>query len=113
MSKNELALFTQSKAFTRYVSLQKDLKELEGELKEQWNSLQEAMENNSVNKIDGDWGSITLASRKNYSYTGEIDPEFTKTVIDTKKVGAHTTLTGELPNNVEMSETKYLTKRFK
>lgn len=113
MSQDELALFTKGKMFLRYVSLQKDLKELEKELDDQWKSLQKAMEENGVDKISDDWGSITLASRKNYSFIGKVAPEFEKTVPDTTKIAAHATLTGELPKGVEVSETKYLVKKFK
>jgi len=113
MSKDELTLFTKSEMFLRYVSLQKDLKALEADLDEQWKSLQKAMEANGVEKISDDWGSITLASRKNYKEAGEVADEFKKTVLDTTKVSAHATLTGELPEGVEVSESKYLTKRFK
>lgn len=113
MSKDELTLFTKSEVFLRYISLQKDLKELESELNEQWDTLQTVMEQNGVTKIDGDWGSITLTNRKNYKEIGEVADEFKKTVLDTTKVGAHNTLTGELPAGVEVSETKYLTKKFK
>jgi hypothetical protein len=71
------------------------------------------MEANDVNKIDGEWGSITLATRKTFKEAGEVSDEFKKTVLDTTKVSAHATLTGELPEGIEVSESKYLTKRFK
>lgn len=112
MSKDEITLFTKNKLFVQYINLQKEVKQVEEALAEQWKTLQEAMETNDVPKIEGDWGSITLASRKNYKETGKVSDEFKKSVIDTKKVGAHTTLTGEVPEGVEVSETKYLTKRF-
>lgn len=113
MSKDELTVFTKGEMFLRYVSLQKDLKELEKDLDDQWKSLQKAMAENDVNKIDGDWGSITLANRKNYKEKGAVADEFKKTVLDTTKVSAHATLTGELPEGVEVSETSYLVKKFK
>jgi hypothetical protein len=113
MSNNGLTLFTKSEMFLRYISLQKDLKELEAELDDQWKSLQSAMEANGVTKIDGEWGSITLASRKNYKEVGDVSDEFKKTVLDTTKVGAHATLNGELPEGIEVSETNYIVKKFK
>jgi hypothetical protein len=113
MSKDELTLFTKGEMFLRYVSLQKDLKDLENDLKAEWDKLKDSMVENGIDKIDGDWGSVTLASRKNYTYTDGVAPEFLKEVIDTTKVSAHVTLTGDVPEGVAVSETKYLTKRFK
>lgn len=113
MSKDELTLFTKGEMFLRYVVLQKDIKELEKDLDAEWKKLQSAMEANDVTKIDGEWGSITLANRKNYVYNEDIAPEFLKEVIDTTKVSAHVTLTGEVPKGVAQSETKYLVKKFK
>jgi hypothetical protein len=113
MSKEELTKFTGGAMFLRYISLQKDLKDLEKDLKIEWDSLQKSMIENNVTKVDGDWGSITLATRKNYTYIEGVADEFMKTVIDTAKVGAHVTLTGEVPKGVELNETKYLTKKFK
>jgi hypothetical protein len=113
MSKDELTLFTKGEMFLRYVSLQKDLKELEKDLDKEWKALQKAMEENGVEKISDDWGSITLATRKNYKEAGEVSDKFKKIVLDTTKVSAHATLTGELPEGVEVSESNYLVKKFK
>jgi hypothetical protein len=113
MSKGELTKFTKSEMFLRYVSLQKDLKALEVDLDEQWKKLKESMIENDINKVEGDWGSISIEKQSKYKKVGEVDAQFTKIELDTKKVSAHNTLTGELPDGVEKSEIIKLVKRFK
>jgi hypothetical protein len=113
MSKDELTLFTKGEVFLRYVSLQKDLKALEKDLKAEWDKLKEGMVANSIPKVDGEWGSISIVPQKSYKAVGEAPKKFMKTVLDTEKVGAHVTLTGELPKGVEQSKIIKLVKRFK
>lgn len=112
MSKDELTLFTKGEVFLNYVSLQKELKKVEKELKSEWDKLKEGMVANSTPKVDGEWGSISIVSQKSYKAVGEVPKKFMKTVLDTEKVGAHVTLTGELPKGVEQGEIIKLVKRF-
>ena len=85
-------------------------KKLEFAKKEAEATLLEAMVANDIVKLEGDWGYITKAVRKTFK---GFNAEFTKTVLDTTKVNAHVTLTGELPDGVVQSESSYLTKKFK
>lgn len=94
----------------KFAQQEKAFKELEAQKKEAEATLLEAMIANDVQKIEGDWGYVTRATRK--SYKGS-NPEFMKSVLDTTKVSAHVTLNGELPEGITQSETQYITKRFK
>lgn len=85
-------------------------KKLEVAKKEAEATLLQAMIDNDIVKLEGDWGYITKAVRKTFK---GFNAEFTKTVLDTTKVSAHVTLTGSLPEGVEQSETAYITKKFK
>lgn len=97
----------------KFAELEAQYKDLEKQKKEAEATLLEAMQEHGVRKIEGDWGYITLATRQNFKEIGKLAPRFTKTVLDSAKVKAHYTLTGELPAGVEVSETNYLTKRIK
>lgn len=65
--------------------------------------------------IPGITGYITLAERVTYKAEAldEVDDEFKKSALDTDKVKAQATLTGELPAGVVEARTRYITKKFK
>jgi hypothetical protein len=94
----------------KFAAQEKAFKELEVQKKEAEATILEAMVANDIQKIDGDWGYITKATRKSYKGT---NADFMKSVLDTTKVGAHVTLNGSLPEGITQSETNYLTKKFK
>ena len=94
----------------KFAAQEKAFKALEVAKKEAEATLLQAMIDNDIVKLEGDWGYITKAVRKTYK---GFNDQFTKTVLDTTKVAAHVTLTGELPEGVEQSETQYITKKFK
>ncbi len=94
----------------KFVAEEKAFKALEAKKKEAEATLLQAMIDNDITKLEGDWGYVTKAVRKTFKGFNE---EFTKTVLDTTKVNAHVTLTGALPEGVEQSESVYITKRFK
>lgn len=96
----------------KFAEAEANFKQLELAKKEAEAQLIDAMDQYGVPKIEGDWGYITLATRKSFKAVGEVGDEFTKKALDTKKVAAHYTLNGDLPINVEVSETKYLTKKI-
>lgn len=121
----------------KFASEEKTFKELELKKKEAEATLLEAMVANDIVKLEGDWGYITKAVRK--SFSTEVDfkeifneifhflathssadtialenkLKFVKLSLDTTKVNAHTTLTGQLPEGVTQNETPYITKKFK
>lgn len=116
MGTKELERFLDNKslvALRKFAKAEAELKVLKEKHDEVIEQMKEAMIAHNVQRIDGDWGYITLAERTNYSYKGVIAKEFQKTVPDTTKIKAHHTLTGELPINVIESKTQYITKKLK
>lgn len=98
---------------TKFAQAEANFKELDIQRKEAEAQVIEAMEANGIDKITGEWGYITKAVRKSYKVIAEEVPaEFSKLALDTKKVAAHVTLTGELPAGIEQNETTYLTKKI-
>lgn len=94
----------------KFAAQEKAFKELEVQKKEAEATILEAMVANDIQKIEGDWGYITKATRKSYKGT---NADFMKEVLDTAKVSAHVTLNGEMPEGITQSETNYITKKFK
>lgn len=118
MGSTELQRFIDNKslvALKKFAKAEAKLKELKAEHDAVIAQIQEAMEANGVQKIEGDWGYITLAERTSYSATAidEVPTEFVKPTLDTAKVKAHNVLTGDLPTGVAVKSTKYITKKFK
>ena len=74
-----------------------------------------AMVEAGVQRIDGDWGYITLAERTTYKAEDldTVDEKYTKPTLDTAKVKAEAVLTGNLPAGITESKTQYITKKFK
>ena len=93
----------------KFVEQEKYFKVLEAAKKEAEITLLQAMIDNDVTKLEGDWGYVTKAVRKSYKGFNE---DFTKMVLDTTKVAASVTLTGQLPEGVAQTETPYITKKF-
>jgi hypothetical protein len=116
MGSKELQRFIDNKslvALRKFAVAEAELKELKKQHEAVLDQIKEAMIENDVDKIEGDWGYITLAERITYKAIGTLSPEFTKSAIDTEKVKAHAVLTGDLPVNVAESKTQYITKKIK
>jgi len=94
-------------------------KAAEKEAKEATELIKNAMIEAGVPKIEIDLpnltGYITLAERTNYRAEdlSQVADEFLKSALDTDKVKAQATLTGQLPAGVVESKTQYITKKFK
>jgi hypothetical protein len=103
----------------KFAQLEAQYKNAEKESKEAAELIKNAMIEQGIPKIDIDMpgltGYITLAERVNYKAEDvtEVASKFTKKTLDTAKVKAHATLTGELPKGVEETRTQYITKKFK
>lgn len=103
----------------KFASLETQYKAAEKEAKDATELIKQAMIDAGVPKIDIDMqgftGYITLAERTNYRAEdlSEVDEQYTKPALDTDKVKAQHTLTGELPAGVTESKTQYITKKFK
>ena len=118
MGSTELQRFIDNKslvAIKKFAKAEAQLKELKAKHDEVIEQVKQAMIDNGVEKIQGEWGSITLAERTTYS-TDDIDQvplNLTKRVLDTGKVKAQAVLNGVLPAGVSESKTQYITKRLK
>lgn len=103
----------------RYAKAEMTLKALEKEVKEANELIKEAMIAGGVDKITLDsetvTGYITLAERTNYKAEdlSQVDEKYLKSALDTDKVKAERTLTGELPAGITESKTQYITKKIK
>lgn len=103
----------------KYAALETQLKAVEKEAKEATELIKEAMIAGGVDRVTFDTpelsGYITLAERTNYKAEdiGAVDTKYLKRALDTDKVKAQHTLTGQLPVGVVESKTQYITKKFK
>lgn len=108
----------------KYAALEAKLKEAEKEAKVATETIKEAMIAQGVEKLTFDpeatgvEGYITLAERTNYKLAEgvsieELPEQYSKRTLDTDKVKAQATLTGELPAGVVESKTQYITKKIK
>lgn len=118
MGNTELQRFMDNKslvALRKFAKAEAELKELKAKHDTIIEQVKEAMIANNVQRIDGDWGYITLAERTTYKADdlNAVDEKFTKPALDTTKVKAEATLTGELPAGVTESKTQYITKKLK
>lgn len=66
-------------------------------------------------KLPGFTGFITLAERINFKAEDldAVDKKFIKPALDTDKVKAERTLTGNLPDGISESKTNYIIPKFK
>lgn len=105
---------------TKFAKLEAQYKAMEKESKEASKLIQEAMIENGVEKINFDpatgiEGFITLAERVGYKAEDidEVDDQFKKSALDTTKIKAQATLTGELPEGISETRSHYIIKKFK
>lgn len=103
LAKNEL--------FQNFLTKQKEAKV---QIADTWKMIEKHMIEHNIKSIKGDWGSITITEKPNYSTNeDELPAKFFKKVPDVKKIGTYFTLEGKLPKGVERTITKYLMKRIK
>lgn len=118
MGTKELERFIDNKslvALRKFAAAEAQLKELKAKHDEVVEQIKEAMLANDVQRLEGDWGYITLAERTTYKAPDimEVDVRYLKSVLDTDKVKAEAVLTGKLPDGVTESKTQYITKKLK
>lgn len=103
----------------KFAATEAAYKAAEKEAKAATELIKNAMIEAGVPKIEVDLpgltGYITLAERTNYRAEdiSEVAEEYTKPTLDTDKVKAQATLTGQLPDGVVETKTQYITKKFK
>lgn len=109
-------------ALKKYAKVEIMLKAAEKEAKEATETIKQAMIDSGVDRVvfdpkltDGVSGYITLAERTNYKAEdlSEVSDQFKKFSLDTDKVKAQHTLTGELPEGVITTKTQFITKKIK
>lgn len=105
---------------TKFAKLEAQYKAMEKESKEASKLIQEAMIENGVEKINFDpasgiEGFITLAERVGYKADDidQVSDEFKKSALDSTKIKAQATLTGELPEGISETRSHYIIKKFK
>jgi len=107
---------------TKFAQLEAEYKAVEKEAKQANELIKDAMIAGGVDRVEIDmpgWtGYITLAERTNYKLNEgvtveELPEQYSKRVLDTDKVKAEKTLTGNLPAGVQESKTQYITKKIK
>lgn len=105
---------------TKFAKLEAEYKAMEKESKEASKLIQEAMIENGVEKINFDpatgiEGFITLAERVGYKADDidQVSDEFKKSALDSTKIKAQATLTGELPEGISETRSHYIIKKFK
>lgn len=99
-----------SEAFLDFLTIQSEVTK---ELEKTWQVVKQQMDLYGITKIDGDWGHILLAERKNWLITGSLAPRFYRRVADTGKLAAYYKLHDKPPTGTTLSTTKYLTKKIK
>lgn len=105
----------------RYAKAEAALKAMEKEAAAATAQIKQAMIDAGAEKVTFDpeltgiEGYITLAERTNYKADdiSLVATEYTKRTLDTDKVKAQHTLTGQLPVGVVESKTTYITKKIK
>ena len=92
---------------TNYAKNYLAVKQIEKEMKEEVATLKQAMIDNNVLEIDNGEYVLKLSVVKGVKLADitAVPKKFTKLVLDTAKVNASVTLTGELPAGVEETTT--------
>ena len=104
---NELQMNPQ---FKKFLQLQKSVNEQSTKV---WKQVETAMIENDIKQLKGDFGTVTLAERLNWTTSDELPSKFYKKVVDTKRLSDTCRLEGKAPKGATPSYTKYLTKRLK
>lgn len=97
---------------TKFVKALQTAKTLESELQTFYATIQAEMEEHGIQSVKGDWGALTLATRKAWK-ADKLPPRFYKQALDTTKLNFLFNAGEQLPKGVRFTETQYLTKRLK
>lgn len=96
--------------FKKFLDLQKAVNAKADEV---WSKVQTAMEDGNIKTLKGDFGTISLAERLNWSTDDSLPEEFYKKAVDTKRISDWYRLMGDAPQGAKMSTTRYLIKKLK
>jgi hypothetical protein len=97
---------------TRFLKALRTAKMLEDDLKDFYAHIEEQMVEHDITSIKGDWGHLTLATRKNWQ-GDKLPPRFYKQVLDTTKLNLLHKAGERLPSGASFTESRYLSKRIK
>jgi hypothetical protein len=86
---------------------------LQNTIEEAWGVVEQQMLDRNVKQVKGDWGSLSIGTRRNWKVEGQLPPRFYKQTIDTAKLNFMQGRGEKLPKNAKLTTTKYLTKRLK
>ena len=100
----------QDEKFRAFLTKQK---EVTNQISAFWKELETQMIDKDIKSIKGDWGTITIAERLNWTTDETLPAKFYKKVVDTKRISDTFRLEGKAPKGAIISTTKYLTKRIK
>jgi hypothetical protein len=108
LARGKAGNLAENQAFLDFLQIQK---EMTAEFDKTWEVIQRRMEQYGIQKIDGQWGHITMAERTTFS--GVSSRRFMRLALDTDKVKSYYSLYKKLPEGVKMAQTKYLAKKIK
>lgn len=96
----------------RFIRALQTAKTLEAELSSFYEHIQAEMTATGVTRLSGEWGSLSLATRKNWK-ADKLPPRFYKQTLDTTKLNFLYKSGEKLPAGASFTESTYLTKRLK
>lgn len=97
------------KQFAEFVAQAQALSNL---LEEAWGVVEQQMLDRNVKQVKGDWGTLSIAERRNWKVEGTLPPRFYKQTVDTAKLNFLQGRGEKVPKNAKLSMTKYLTKKL-
>lgn len=109
LARGKAGNLAENAAFLDFLAIQA---EMTAEIDKTWELIKQRMESYDIQKIDGQWGYITMAERKSFKATGRVSAGFLKSVLDTEKVKGYFGIYKKLPAGVTLSTTKYLAKKI-
>ena len=104
------ARLSENSQFKKFIEFQRAVREKSAEV---FKDIEDTMIENGIKSVKGEWGSITIVERTNYSGDlTQVPSRFIKKVLDTTKVSQSHKLEGKLPKGITTTTTKFLQKRF-
>lgn len=97
------------KQFAEFVSQAQALANV---LEEAWGIVEQQMLDRNVKQVKGDWGTLSIAERRNWKITGNLPPRFYKQTVDTAKLNFLQGRGEKLPKGATLTKTKYITKKL-
>lgn len=100
---------SKAKQFAEFVE---QAKTLQNAIEEAWGVVEQQMLDRNVKQLKGDWGTLSIAERRNWKVEGTLPPRFYKQTVDTSKLNFLQKNGEKLPKGAIMSTSKFLTKKL-